>query len=143
MKHFYSLFCCVALAALGCEPEIGSPCDPSAEFVNSEVLQRPGSNDLVLDPRFDTCKQALCLSTDGSRPYCTRICVSDQECQLQDAAFTCQQVVAFGPLACTDFTPENNCLKEDGTPSDNPIFYCAASNEVIAERDKTFGRASN
>ena len=139
MKLFFaSVLCLLVAMGAGCEPEIGAPCSPDSAFVNSTVRQTAGSNDLVLDPRFDTCQQALCLSSDGSRPYCTRTCVSDGDCQAD--GFTCQKVIDFGALACTDFTPERDCLQADGTPSAQPIKYCAAPTDVIVKRDQSYGR---
>ena len=144
MKLFLSSFllCLIGAVSLGCEPEVGEPCGPSEEFVNSTVRQTGGTNDLVLDPRFENCTQALCLSTDGSRPYCTRTCTSDADCQAD--GFICDQVIKFGSLACADFTPEHDCFQEDDvTPSTAPITYCAAASpDVITKRDQDFGRAT-
>jgi hypothetical protein len=103
-----SLVCLSTLPwALACEPEIGSPCDPDTKFVNDLVTQEPGTNNLVLDVRLDNCTQGFCLSTDGSRPYCTKRCEADIECAEAGAGFTCQEVVAFGPLACSDYEDPN------------------------------------
>lgn len=93
--------------AIGCEPEIGGLCDPDTDFVNQLVEQVPGTNNLVLDVRLDNCTQGFCLSTDGSRPYCTKRCEADIECSEAGAGFTCQEVVAFGPLACDDYEDPN------------------------------------
>lgn len=92
---------------LGCEPEIGGICDPDTEFVNELVEQVAGTNNLVLDVRLDNCTQGFCLSTDGSRPYCTKRCEADIECSEAGAGFVCQEVVAFGPLACNDYEAPN------------------------------------
>ncbi len=99
--------------ALGCEPEIGGVCDPDTDYVNQLVEQVPGTNNLVLDVRLDNCTQGFCLSTDGSRPYCTKRCQADIECAEAGAGFVCQEVVAFGPLACDDYEDPNE--PQDGS----------------------------
>ncbi|MDP2344892.1 MAG: hypothetical protein Q8O67_28360 [Deltaproteobacteria bacterium] len=136
--------------AVGCEPEIGLPCDPDQDKVLERVKVGAGTNDLVKDVAFDTCSTALCTSTDGSRPYCTKQCEADIECAEAGAGFTCQQVVDFGVLACQDFTPLDecpddgsfpcDCINADGQPSEKPLKYCAASPAVIDARDVEFGR---
>ncbi len=146
----------VALGALvsittGCEPEIGQPCDPDANKVLTRVNVGVGTNDLVKDVAFDTCSTALCASTDGSRPYCTKQCESDVECAEAGAGFTCQQIVTFGALACQDFVPLDqcnedgappcDCIGEDGESSKLPLLYCAAAPATIDARDAEFGRA--
>ncbi len=138
------------VAAAGCEPEIGQPCDPNEAEVLDKVKIADGSgSDLVRDVSFDTCSTALCASTDGSRPYCTKQCESDIECAEAGDGFSCQQIVQFGILACQDFTPADecdddgfpcDCLDADGQPSDQPLKYCAASPAVIDARDVEFGR---
>lgn len=141
----------VALGALvACEPEIGQPCDPNTDEVLSKVKVGAGTNDLVKDVSFNTCSTALCTSTDGSRPYCTKQCESDVECAEAGEGFTCQQVVTFGALACQDFvpldqcaedgTPPCDCIGEDGESSKLPLLYCAASPATIDARDAEFGR---
>ena len=179
-----ALPCLLALPlALGCEPEIGGICDPDTEFVNQLVEQVEGTNNLVLDVRLDNCTQGFCLSTDGSRPYCTKRCEADIECSEAGEGFVCQEVVAFGPLACDDYEapneprdgstgdacsggtgcageeicfeapsdhadtcgiPGRDCLTgEGGAQSTQPFKYCAASSvDVIAARDKQFGRTA-
>ena len=126
---------------LGCEPEIGSPCDPDKELVDKLVKQTAGTNNLVSSPKFE-CSQAFCLSTDGSRPYCTVRCESDADCAEAGEKFHCKKVIDFGENACSDYTPETDCLTgPDETFSEHPFKYCAAdSPAVIAERDVEFGR---
>lgn len=185
MRH---LSVCVAtlsvLCALGCEPEIGGLCDPSQDKVQKAVEQSRGTNNLVQDVSLDNCSQGFCLSTDGSRPYCTKECAADIECAEAGADFTCQEVIAFGPLACQDFEDPleeqpgkagqssgaacqssddcsvagescfpagalegtcgfagRDCLTgENNGQSLLPLKYCAASPDIIAERDRQFGR---
>ncbi len=142
------------LAATACEPEIGAPCDPNQNRVLERVKVQAGTNDLVRDVSLESCSQALCASTNGSRPYCTKQCEADIECAEAGEGFTCQSIISFGQLACIDFTPANqcgpngdgqggfpcDCFTADGTPSDKLRKYCAASPETIAARDKEFGR---
>jgi hypothetical protein len=143
----------VMFGVLGCEPNVGSPCDPNEEKVLERVRVRAGTNDLVRDVSLDSCDQALCASTDGSRPYCTIQCESDLECAAAGEGFSCQAIVSFGALACVDFTPADqcdadgngdgfpcDCLDENGQPSTLVKKYCAASPATIAARDEEYGR---
>jgi hypothetical protein len=110
-----ALHVALAVISLGvaCEPEIGSPCDPDAEFVDRLVEQAEGTDNLVQDVRLDNCSQGFCASTNGSRPYCTKRCVADGECAEAGEGFLCKEIVAFGPLACQDY--ENPNLARPGT----------------------------
>jgi hypothetical protein len=141
------------LLSLGCEPEIGAPCDPVLEKVLDRVQVQAGTNDLVRDVALDSCSAALCASTDGSRPYCTKQCEADVECAEAGEGFTCQAIVSFGELACVDFTPVDacdadgngdgfpcDCIDADGQPSALVKKYCAASAATIDARDAEFGR---
>lgn len=125
---------------LACEPEVGMPCSPSTEYVDSRVIREEDRNDLVRDINFENCTQLLCLSSDNSRPYCTRTCETDLDCSAD--GFVCSQVVNFGPLACEGDDPMRTCVEPDGSPSPNPIFYCVAPTSVIEERDQMFGRVN-
>lgn len=124
----------------GCEPEVGRPCGPKSE-VDERVIQETGKNDLVRDLSFEECDQGLCASVDGSRPFCTIKCETDLDCGAE--GFTCGRLVSFGPLACEDWTEEGDCVKPDGTPSDNPTLYCMATKDVIQKRDCDFGRGED
>lgn len=115
--------------ALGCEPEIGGLCDPDTDFVDGLVEQVPGTNNLVLDVRLDNCTQGFCLSTDGSRPYCTKRCEADIECSEAGAGFTCQEVVAFGPLACDDYEDPNE--PREGSSGDTCSAGAGCAGEEI------------
>jgi hypothetical protein len=172
------------LCALGCEPEIGGLCDANRDLVDAAVEQTRGTNNLVQDVGLDNCTQGLCLSTDGSRPYCTKACTSDIECAEAGSGFRCLEVVAFGPLACLDYEDPleerpsqagqssgtecasssqcsvsgescfqagelegtcgfagRDCLTgENGAQSSQPLRYCAAPPDVIADRDREYGR---
>jgi hypothetical protein len=106
-----SLF--VVLAGSGCEPEIGSPCSDNEQEVNDLVPQVDKTNNLVNDVKLENCSQALCLSFQGSRPFCTKRCEAELECAEAGAGFTCTDVVTFGPLACLDY--EDPFLPQPGT----------------------------
>jgi hypothetical protein len=143
----------LALGVLGCEPNLGSPCDPDEAKVLGRMQVEPGKTDLVLDVAFDGCDIPLCASTNGSRPYCTKQCEADVECAEGGAGFTCQAIVSFGALACVDYTPLDqcdadgngdgfpcDCIDENGAPSRLVKKYCAASPETIAARDEEYDR---
>ncbi len=138
---------------MGCEPNLGSPCDPNGDKVLERVQVQAGFNDLVRDVGLASCDQALCASVDGGRPFCTKQCESDIECAEAGDGFSCQEVVSFGLLACVDFTPDDqcdadgngdglpcDCMDENGEPSSNLKRYCSAPPDVIAARDAEFGR---
>jgi hypothetical protein len=128
------------LASAGCEPELGSPCDPSKAVVDSRVRQEPGKNDLVQSVAFDNCTAALCASIDGSRPFCTRPCEQPTECTIDDPEFTCAPIVQFGALGCRDFDTNPDCVDDDGSLSDSMISYCTTTRTHIEERDAQFNR---
>lgn len=91
------------LGGLGCEPEIGSPCDDNQAKVDELVPRVEGTNNLVQDVTLENCSQGFCLSFQGSRPYCTKFCEADNQCAEAGPGFTCTDVVTFGPLACSDY----------------------------------------
>src|SRR5207244_4142907 len=82
--------CCVATDAGavgggGCYTELGDRCDPVQQTVDDEVEQTKGTNNLVQDVVLDNCSEGFCISTkdathDGTRPYCTIKCESDNDC---------------------------------------------------------------
>ncbi len=135
---------------VGCEPELGGLCDPAENKVLDRVKVLAGTNDLVRDVAFDNCQEALCTSTQGSRPYCTKACEADIECAEAGDGFTCQQIVQFGELACIDYTPADecapdgsppcDCITASGEPSTTVKKYCSASPATIAARDAEYGR---
>ena len=151
--RFWVCAAVVGLVVLGCEPNVGSPCDPDEAKVLERMQIEPGKTDLVLDVAFDGCDQPLCASTNGSRPYCTKQCEADVECAEAGAGFTCQAIVSFGALACVDYIPLDqcdadgtgdglpcDCVDESGAPSQLVKKYCAASPATIAARDEAYGR---
>lgn len=129
----------LASAAIACEPEVGSPCDPSKELVDSRVKQEAGKNDLVQSVLFDNCTAALCASVDGSRPFCTKPCATDADC-IEAEGFRCEPIVLFGELGCRDHETNPDCLDDDGTLSDAVNSYCTADRATIEARDQQFGR---
>jgi hypothetical protein len=132
--------------AVGCEPEIGSPCDPDEKLVESLVKPKKGTNNLVQDVRLDNCSQGLCASIDGSRGFCTVRCEDTLECSGAGAAFDCGKIIEFGPLACRDYDDKKDCLTEEdpdtGAPafSEQPLLYCKAGASAIKQRDIDYGR---
>jgi hypothetical protein len=139
---------------VGCESEIGLPCDANTKEVLSKVDVKAGKNDLVRDVSFDNCSQALCASVDGGRPFCTKECEADSECAEAGPGFSCQAIVSFGKLACVDYTPVDqcdadgdgngypcDCFDADGEPSKKLKKYCTAAPETLAARDEDAGRA--
>lgn len=93
----------LTLGTLGCEPEIGSPCDDNQAKVDELVPRVEGTNNLVQDVTLENCSQGFCLSFQGSRPFCTKFCEAEAQCAEAGEGFTCQEVVTFGPLACSDY----------------------------------------
>jgi hypothetical protein len=127
-----------ALGAAGCEPELGGECAPDRVFVKETVRQELGKNNLAQNVNFENCGQRYCLSIDASRPFCTKRCQRDLDCDAP--GFTCQPVIEFGIFACEDWDPQTDCLDENGNPSERPIKYCTTTAAAIADRDEQFGR---
>ena len=107
------------LAGFHCEPEVGMPCDDDRARVDALVDVAPGTDNLVSDVTLRNCTQALCLSSDGSRPYCTIECESDNACP-SDEGFRC---VNASPFATS-----------------GPPQVCAGSPDIIEARDEAMGR---
>ncbi|HEY4221046.1 MAG TPA: hypothetical protein VGO62_06880 [Myxococcota bacterium] len=134
----------MTMAALGCEPEIGGLCDPDAKKVLQHIEVKKGTNNLVQDVELDNCSEGFCLSTDGSRPYCTKSCAADGECVAEaGAGFACVAVIAFGPLACTDFEdPAKPRPGSSGSPCSLDSDCTVAKETCLGAdgTDKTCGR---
>ncbi len=141
------------LLVVGCESEVGQPCDANTKEVLSKVEVKAGKNDLVRDVSFDNCSQALCASIDGGRPFCTKECEADSECGEAGPGFTCQEIIRFGALACIDYTPLDecdgdgngdgypcDCFDKEGLPSKKLRKYCTAPPDVLDARDEQYGR---
>ena len=107
------------LTAFTCEPEVGMLCDDDPARVDRLVEVAPGTDNLVSDVTLRNCTQALCLSSDGSRPYCTIECESDNACPA-DEGFRC---VNASPFATS-----------------GPPQVCAGSPDIIEARDEAMGR---
>lgn len=131
----FSAFLILA-GALACEPEIGGLCDPVAANVAGAVEQKAGTDNLVQDVKLDNCSQGFCLSTDGSRPYCTKRCTADLECQEAGPGFTCQEVVAFGPLACQDY--EDPLAEDPAKAGASSGAACSTSADCSVEGETCF-----
>lgn len=107
------------VCGFACEPEVGMPCDDDERELATLIAPTPGFDDVVRDVRFDNCSEALCASTDGSRPYCTVRCTGDGDCPV-DEGFACA----------------------NGTPlADEPLFVCVGTRAIVAARDEAMGRA--
>ena len=119
---------------MGCEPEVGSPCDDNEAEVDELVPQKEGTNNLVQDVGFDNCSEAFCLSFAGSRPFCTKKCEADLECAEGGEGFTCTDVVTFGPLACIDY--EDPIEPQPGTDPSGEA--CEADGDCTVEDEACF-----
>jgi hypothetical protein len=119
---------------LGCEPEIGSPCDDNQAKVDELVPRVEGTNNLVQDVTLENCSQGFCLSFQGSRPFCTKFCEADNQCAEAGAGFTCQEVVTFGPLACSNFE-DPQAPRPDVESSGND---CSADPNICPEGEVCF-----
>lgn len=145
MRILSIFFATVALAACQQDPLAG-PCNEEARIDRVYELITPDADDNVIsqDPSaFLNCETFICLSTGGTKPYCTRICASDEECLNGNGiAMKCRVVTEFGPLACRgpahEFCPEDAadaelCCERD--PATNAVLesamYCAAEEGAI------------
>lgn len=126
----------LALCAVACEPEVGGICDPDPDEVSRAVTQVAQTNNIVQDVQLDYCSQGFCMSTDGSRPYCTKVCQTDVQCAEAGAGFVCAETVIFGPLACSDWEdPLQEQPAKAGTSSLSP---CAGSSDCPVEGESCF-----
>lgn len=126
------------LATTACEPEIGGLCDPDPQEVANAVAQVENTNNLVQDVQLDFCSQGFCMSTDGSRPYCTKVCQTDAQCAEAGPGFVCRETVTFGPLACTDW--EDPLKEQPGKekPASEVRQTCASSSDCTNPGETCF-----
>jgi hypothetical protein len=128
------------LFGMGCEPEIGGLCDPDKAKVNAKVAQEKGVNNLVQDVELDNCSEGFCLSSDGSRPYCTKRCTADTECLAEaGTGFTCQIIISFGPLACQDY--EDPSKPRPGVKSS--LAKCTTDTDCTTANETCLGAVAN
>lgn len=128
--------CALTVAGTACS-ELGTQCvdDPTLQ---KRVQITPGSIDLVSDVVFENCSQLLCMSDNGSLPFCTIECASNLDCDRE--GFVCTQAVEFGPLACRNWTAEDGCSRDENNEIEQPIKYCTAPVSVI---NKVQGKDEN
>jgi hypothetical protein len=125
-----------ALCSLGCEPEIGAPCDDNKDDVAAAIEQSPGSNNLVQDVSLDNCSQGFCLSDHGSRPFCTIQCQADAECAVAGEGFICEAVISFGPLACIDF--EDPTKEQPAHEGESSFSACTSDTDCTVAGEQCF-----
>lgn len=145
-------------AALACQPDwLAGTCnrdDPETVYWNetrrSGMQPKDGDNYISQNPAlFLSCENFLCLSSNGSVPYCTKPCGSDSECvNGNNIEMECRVVTQFGQLACRapshDFCDENACRAACptsclGDPDPNACkTKCeeACPTELCCERDE-------
>ncbi len=126
-----------ALFFMACEPEVGSPCSVDQDAVD-KVPRDPDQVTIRQDVAYENCSKAYCMSSYGSRPYCTRRCEGALDCP---AGFECQASIRFGALGCKDWDQSTDCTD---TPDELYHKYCTAPDAaVIEERDDQYGRSSS
>ena len=110
---------------------MGSVCNPDRAFMEERFEVVDDENRMQQDVNFTNCSQALCLSVQGSSPFCTIPCQSDAACP---ADFRCEAAILTGPFACGElrFTEQGNTC--EGTEEEDFIRYCSADPAIIAER---------
>lgn len=111
---------CLCAAMLACTPDwLAGPCnrdgDKNSEVVYNGMKPKDGDNYISQNPAlFTTCENFLCLSSNGSTPYCTKVCGSDGDCVNGNGIeMECKVATEFGALACRapthEFCDENAC----------------------------------
>ncbi|MFH1808447.1 MAG: hypothetical protein ABIJ09_06875 [Pseudomonadota bacterium] len=138
------------IAATACTPDpLGGKCAEKEDDVYGVMKPKDGDNFVSQDPTaFLNCDTFICLSTNGSLPYCTKRCASDTECLNGNGiAMECKVVTEFGALACRApdhaFCPsgaledELCCDREETTGAvKEPAKYCAAKDGEVAHDPK-------
>ena len=116
--------------ALGtaCQDEVGSPCNDDPGLMEEIFPVEPGESRMQRNVNFENCSQLLCLSNQGSPPFCTIECESDAACP---ADFECASPILTGPFGCPGYEENGTCA---GTEPDAFFSYCSAPPQVIAER---------
>ncbi|MBI5494282.1 MAG: hypothetical protein HY904_04595 [Deltaproteobacteria bacterium] len=142
--------CLPWFSGVGCfDTDLGAKCS-SDEATLKRVTVKPNSNDVVSDPGFENCESFYCASTNGSRPYCTRRCASDfdcnpglpcppnapddEQCRRRDRSnWSCGVVIEFGALACSSVDPETGSCELDPVTGKvkSPAKYCRVADGVV------------
>jgi hypothetical protein len=118
--------------------DLGLVCSVNAE-TTARVTVKEGSNDVVSDPGFENCDYFLCASTNGTRPYCTRKCESQLDCDpggppcipgqaCERDNWRCEVLIEFGALACKQIDPDTGTCPSDPATGKvrDPVKYCRA-----------------
>lgn len=152
MRQLSPLFLIVAFA-MGCvDDPLAGPCntEDKEDVVYETMKPKDGDNFISQDPTaFLNCESAICLSTNGTKPYCTKRCTKDDEClNGNDVAMRCRVVTEFGPLACRspkheycvgeDIPEEEVCCQRDEETRavKDPAKYCAAEDGEVPHDPK-------
>jgi len=150
--RWMTVFFVAAGLSIGCQPDwLAGPCNDKEDLVYKDdaMIPQDGVNYIAQDPSaFLKCETFLCLSTNGSKPYCTQRCVSDAECvNGNEKAMECKVVTQFGPLACRVPThefclegadEEDLCCERDSSTHAvlDPATYCAAKDGQVPHDPK-------
>ena len=129
MQRLLPLLGTILLLSLACEDEVGSVCNPDRALMEETFEIIPGESRMQRAVVFENCSQLLCLSNEGSSPFCTIECESDAACP-ED--FICSSPILTGPFGCPGYEENGNtCV---GTEPEDFFSYCTADPAVIADR---------
>ncbi len=131
--------------ALACNQDpLGGPCSEKEDDVYKIMEPKDGDNFISQSPAaFLNCESFVCLSTNGSKPYCTKRCGSSSECGNGNGIeMECKVVTEFGALACrvpshdwcADGSDEEDlCCERDPDTQGviDPATYCAAKDGQV------------
>jgi hypothetical protein len=92
----------LSLFAIGCQdPDVGQPCQ--LDFVGPDggtVIDPATAAGDFLETGKPECENLVCVlsakskgSKAGANPYCSKPCVSDQDCFSSDTGLICRQIV--------------------------------------------------
>lgn len=142
MRFFtLAMLAIVSLAACNEDPLAG-PCSDREDEVYAVMVPKDGDNFISQNPaKFTNCDSFICLSTNGSKPYCTKRCASDSECNNANGVqMECAVVTEFGSLACREpkheFCDEDACLSTCTSSSDQTTCEKDCKAELCCERDE-------
>lgn len=131
------------------QQDLGRECSADSTTV-ARVTVKEGSNDVVSDPGFENCDYFLCASTNASRPYCTRKCETQLDCNplpvpclpgapcpMED--WRCEVLIEFGALACKQIDPATNGCETDPETGKvlDPVKYCRAVDGSLPKAQET------
>jgi len=134
---------CICATALACQPDwLAGKCNrdnPDVVYWDDSkkmgMQPKDGDNYLSQNPSlFITCENFLCLSSNGSVPYCTKLCGSNAECvNGNNIEMECRVVTQFGPLACR--APDHSFCDETKCKSDCQVS-CGGNATCITNCEK-------